>query len=375
MAAISSAHAMIDACHGAMAALLPFLIAEHDWSYAMAAALITAGSLAAALIQPGLGYLSDRRAVAPLMPVAIVVGAAGVGGMAVAPSFGLALVSAAAGGIALGAFHPEASRYASYLSGTRRATGMSLFAVGGNAGLALGPVAVTPTVALLGLPGALLLVLPAAAVALWLTIELPWLAGFRPLAATPGRPETAAVADDWQAFARLTVVVAARAFTFFGFLTFVPLYLVEVLGTSVATGNAALTVFLVGGASGTLLGGRLADRVGRRPVLVGGLLLIVPLTLAVLVSPVAVAMPLLCLLGVATVGTFSVTVVMGQEYLPGRLGVASGVIFGVSGGLGAAGAPVLGLIGDAYGVDITLLAVGMLALVGVTVALTLPRAQ
>jgi len=375
MAAISCAHAVIDSCHGALAALLPFLISARGWSYALAATLILAGSLTSAFIQPALGYVADRRAMALLMPIGLLVGATGVGCVAIAPSFVLAFVSATVAGIALGAFHPEGSRYAHYLSGSRRATGMSVFSVGGNAGLALGPIAIAPAVTLLGLRGAFVLVLPAALVATWLTTELPWLATFRSQAQRGERDARAGRSvpvSNWPAFRRLTVVVAARAFVFFGFLTFIPIYLVEVLEATPAEGNTGLSLFLVGGALGTLLGGRLADRIGRRPVLIGAMLLIVPPALALVTLDAAVAIPLLFVLGLVTVGTFSVTVVMGQEYLPSQIGVASGIIFGISGGLGALGAPLLGIVGDSYGIRTTLLVIGLLPLVGAAAAFTLP---
>jgi FSR family fosmidomycin resistance protein-like MFS transporter len=308
------------------------------------------------------------------MPLGILLACSGVALAAVAPTFALAFLATIASGLGVAAFHPEGSRYANYLSGSRRATGMSLFSLGGNAGFALGPVLVTPAVALLGLPGALLLVIPGAAVALWIAIELPRLHDFRPRPGAADAPGAhRAGEDDWPSFARLGVVIAARTFLFFGMLTFVPLYFVDVLHRSEEAGNTALIVFLTGGAFGTLVGGRLADRVGRRPVVTGSLALATPLMLLFLAVPAAAAIPLLFVTGAAVIASFSVTVVMGQEYLPNRIGIASGVTLGLAIGLGGLGAPLLGLLADAEGLKTMLMVAGLLPLIGVAATLTLPR--
>ena len=372
MAVVAAAHALADCCQSAVPALLPFLIAAKGWSYATASALVLAGAVASSIVQPAFGHFADRRSLAWLMPVGILVASVGVGLAAVAPSFPLAFAAVLVSGLGVAAFHPEGSRYANYLSGARRATGMSLFSLGGNAGFALGPALVTPAVALLGLPGALLIAVPGAAVALWIALELPRLSGFRP---APGAQAGALARgeDDWASFARLGVVIAARTVLFFGMLTFVPLYFVDVLGRSATTGNTALVAFLAGGAAGTLLGGRLADRIGRRPVVIGSLALATPLVLLFLTAPAALATPLLFVTGAAVIASFSITVVMGQEYLPNRIGVASGVTLGLAIGLGGLGAPLLGLLADAHGLEATLLVAGLLPLVGVAATLTLPR--
>jgi FSR family fosmidomycin resistance protein-like MFS transporter len=373
MAVVAGAHAMADCCQAAVPALLPFLIAQNGWSYATASALVLGSALSSSIVQPVFGHLADRRSLSWLMPLGILLACTGVGLVAVAPSFALAFAATIASGLGIAAFHPEGSRYANYLSGRRRATGMSLFSLGGNAGFALGPVFVTPAVALLGLSGALVLIVPGAAVALWIGLELPRLHRFRPRAEPGARGAGRAGEDDWPSFARLGVVIAARTFLFFGMLTFVPLYFVDVLHRSEEAGNTALIVFLTGGAFGTLVGGRLADRVGRRPVVMGSLALATPLMLLFLTVPAAAAIPVLFVTGAAVIASFSVTVVMGQEYLPNRIGVASGLTLGLAIGLGGLGAPLLGLLADAEGLQTMLVVAGLLPLIGVAATLTLPR--
>jgi FSR family fosmidomycin resistance protein-like MFS transporter len=143
-------------------------------------------------------------------------------------------------------------------------------------------------------------------------------------------------------------------------------------GASAALGNVALTVMLAAGAVGTLLMGPLADRFGRRAVLAWSMVVLCPLVLAfTFVGPYA-GMALLALVGAATVGTFGVTVVMGQEYLPGRIGLAAGVTMGLSIGLGGVGAPLLGLLADAGGLRTTMLAIAALPVLGLVLSLVLP---
>src|SRR3712207_5275540 len=119
----------------------------------------------------------------------------------------------------------------------------------------------------------------------------------------------------------------------------------------------SLSVMLFAGGVGTLLLGPLADRVGRRTVLAGSMLLLSPLIYAFAFSGPSTGMVLLALVGAATVGTFGVTVVMGQEYLPGRIGIAAGVTMGLSIGLGGVGAPVLGFLADRAGLPVTMLVI------------------
>jgi FSR family fosmidomycin resistance protein-like MFS transporter len=245
---------------------------------------------------------------------------------------------------------------------------MSLFSVGGNVGFALGPVLVTPLVLAFGLRGTVFVLIPTWLMAIVMVRELPRLAGFRP--ATPAATGTAAQHEDrWLPFSLLAGVIALRSFVYFGLVTFIPLYFVHVLHASKAIGNAALAAMLIGGAAGTLIGGPLADRFGRPAVLTGSMLLLPPLVIAFLASPPALAMAFAALAGAATIATFAVTIVMGQEYLPGRLGVSAGVTIGLSIGLGGVGAPLLGLLADADGlkaifVAIALMPLGALLLIG-----------
>jgi FSR family fosmidomycin resistance protein-like MFS transporter len=249
---------------------------------------------------------------------------------------------------------------------------MSLFSVGGNLGFALGPVLVTPLLLAFGLHGTVFVIIPTGLMALVLLKELPRLKTFRH-DLERGRVQREQHDEAWGPFAILAGVITLRSFIYFGMVTFIPLYYVNILHASKALGNVALTVMLLGGAAGTLMGGPLADRFGRRAVLGGSLLALPPLIVAFLLSGPVVALVFAGLAGMVTIATFAVTIVMGQEYLPGRLGVSAGVTIGLSIGLGGVGAPLLGVLGDSAGLRAVFETVAALPLAALALTLTLPR--
>jgi len=181
------------------------------------------------------------------------------------------------------------------------------------------------------------------------------------------------VPEHWGPFVRMIGVVTVRSFVYFGLVAFVASYYERVLDVSPALGNTALTLMLFGGAAGTLIMGPLADRFGRRTMLLASMLVLPPLVFCFTLAGPLAGMALLVFVGAATVGTFGITVVMGQEYLPGRIGLAAGVTMGLSIGLGGVGAPLLGLVADYAGLSFTMLVIAALPVLGLLLALTLPR--
>ena len=367
-------HLCVDLCQGAVPALLPFLASRRGYSYAELGALVLAATIASSVIQPLFGLLSDRSARAWLMPSGVLLGGVGVALVGVLPEFEATAAAIALSGVGVAAFHPEGARFANLVSGSRRGRGMSLFSVGGNAGLALGPVLTTPLVLAFGLPGTLgLVVLPllAAAVILWDLPRLQAPGGTAHTAATVAATGT----DAWGPFSRLGAVISLRTGIYFGLQTFVPAYFVTQFATSEAAGNVALTAMLVAGAVGTLVGGVLTDRLGARAVLVGSLAVALPLLVAFPLTGRTPATVLLAGVGFVTIASFSVTVVLGQEYLPNRLGLAAGVTLGLSIGLGGVAAAVLGLVADAYDLETVMWIIAALPVPALALALTLPRVR
>src|SRR5438045_659098 len=179
MAALSAGHLFTDIAQGSIPALLPFLIARDHLSYAAASALVLAATVSSSVVQPLFGHVSDRLSLPWLMPLGPALGGLGVALAGIAPSYGLTFAAIVLSGLGVAAFHPEGSRFANYVSGTRRASGMSLFSVGGNVGFALGPVLITPLLLIFGLHGAVFVILPTWLMSAFLIYELPRLKSFR----------------------------------------------------------------------------------------------------------------------------------------------------------------------------------------------------
>ncbi|MHB1836321.1 MAG: MFS transporter, partial [Solirubrobacteraceae bacterium] len=158
MAVLSAGHMFTDVGQGSIPALLPFLLVRDHLSYASASALVLAATISSSVIQPLFGHISDRRSLPWLLPLGPLVGGLGIGLIGIMPSFGLTFAAVLVSGVGVAAFHPEGSRFAHYVSGERRSSGMSLFSVGGNIGFALGPAIMTPAVLTLGMHGTLVVI-------------------------------------------------------------------------------------------------------------------------------------------------------------------------------------------------------------------------
>jgi MFS transporter, FSR family, fosmidomycin resistance protein len=373
MAALSSGHLATDLAQGSLPALLPFLADRFDLSYTMVGALVLAATISSSLIQPAFGLWSDARGALWLLPGGVALAGVGIGFASVAPSYALVMVGVLASGVGVAAYHPEASKFASYVSGRRRASGMSLFSVGGNVGFAIGPLLASFFVITLGLglDGGVLIALPGLVVAGGLLFVLPHLAGFAPAHEVHAARRASSPAQ-WWGLSLLLAVVGLRSLAHMGLFTFVPLYEHEVRGNSVAYGTWMLGLFLVAGALGTLLGGPLADRFGRRRVLLGSFLLSPVFIVVYVLAGGVVGAVSLFLAGMVVIGTFSVTLVMSQEYMPGRVGMASGLSIGLAIGLGGVSALALGGIADAVDLETAVLVTAAGPAVSILLTLLLP---
>ena len=372
---LATGHLWADFLQGAVPALLPFLIAERGYSYAAAGALVLASSVGSSLVQPLFGIASDRFALPWLMPFGLAIGGAGLAVVGLTESYPATVAAVAVGGLGVAAFHPEAARYANYVSRGQRGRGMSMFSLGGNAGFALGPLLVTPAVLAFGLHGTLLALIPLWLAAGLLVRELGRLRSFAPaqLRGDGGDGNGAAAErDHWGPFLRLASVVGLRSAVFFGLQAFIPIYFAVELGTSEAAGNGALSVMLIAGAAGTYLGGRLVDRLGRRVIVVGSMGALGPLLALMLIAGRWPATLLLAGVGFVVIANFSITVVMGQEYLPSRLGLASGITLGAAIGVGGLAAAALGALADSTSLQTTMWTIAVLPLPALLIALTLP---
>ena len=367
---LTVSHVVDDLYQGAVPALLPFLVVERGYSYAAATGITLAATVLSSVVQPAFGVLIDRRPLPWLTPVGLLVAGVGIGLAGVGDSYWWTWAAVALSGLGVAAYHPAAARAARAAAGAS-AQGMSWFAVGGNAGLALGPVLVTPVLLAYGVAGTPLLALPAVVTAAVL-LALHRRAGVvARRAAAAGRVRGAA-ADDWRSFGWLTVLVVLRSVGYFGVSSLLALYVMDRFGVSQATGAAVLTTFLAVGALGTLLGGWAADRYGRLIAVRIGYALCLPalaLLLAAPGPPAAVAAAVL--LGLGLYLPFSVQTTLGQEYLPNRIGTASGVTLGLAVSAGGAVTPALGALADAHGLSWVLITVFALPIAALLVSLRL----
>src|SRR6202035_5610808 len=308
-----------------------------------------------------------------LIPVGLSFAGLGVALTGLTHSYGLIFAAIAASGMGISAFHPEAARRVRYLGGSRAATSMSLFTVGGMAGFAIGPLLITPTLIAFGTRGAVLLALPVVIMSAAVTYQLPRLAA---VSASRNEGVVRSVADEgpeqWSSFSRLTVVVMLRSIVFFGLNTFVPLYWTGVLQGSKSGGGYALATMLTAVVIGTLIGGRMADRYGRRIVVVVSLAALTPLLFLFLDSHgLTLAALLLVPVGIVLAAATSVVVVMAQEYLPNRVGLAAGVTLGLSMTIGGLMMPLFGSIADHYGLSMAMFLLSLVPAIGWAISLTL----
>jgi len=373
---LAAGHLCIDLCQGAVPALLPFLIVERHLSYAAAASLVLATSLASSVIQPLFGSLADRFAAPWFMPVGLLLAGLGLAGAGVATDFWQIVLAMMISGVGVATFHPEAARWVNLVASQKRATAMSIFSVGGNLGFAIGPLLTTGLLLVFGLRGAALLLVPLVIVSLALILSFPRLLTYHQRTVKSTEKTKPAEANAWGAFSLLTVAIICRSIVFYGLNTFLPLYWIAVLHQSKSAGALALTVVLASGATGTLISGHLADRYGRRVVVLAGFALLTPLLLAFVTlgaANVPLSLVLLLPIGLALFAPASVTIVMGQEYLPGYIGTASGVTLGLAVSVGGITTPLFGHIADLYGVHASLVGLIFVPLLAVGATLALPR--
>ena len=370
IALLSLGHLVVDLNQGSLPAVLPFLKAAHQLSYAAAATIILAANLASSLIQPLFGYLADQTARRWMLPVSVLLSGVGLALTGLAPGYGALLVLVVAMGLGVAAYHPEGYRTATGVAGDRKATALSWFSLGGNVGLALGPPVIAGLVTTLGVTGSLGMLVPAAVVSLLLLAVLP---SFAP--APPPRVTRAAAAHGVNmpgAMTLLVLVVTIRSWTSLGFTTFVPFYYIDVLHADPRLVGPLLFVFLGAGALGTVAAGPLADRWGPRPFMQWVFVAAIPFGLLFLQTGGLLAFVMLGLFGAVLTSSFTVSVVLAQAYLPRNPGMASGLIVGFAIGTGGLGVTALGWVADHHGLPMALWTSALLPIAGFAATRFLP---
>ncbi|MEV0966521.1 MULTISPECIES: MFS transporter [unclassified Streptomyces] len=349
---LSVGHACVDVYQGAVAALVPFFVAERAYTYAAASGIVLAASLLSSVTQPLFGVVTDRRAMPWLLPVSTIVGGLGIALSGLSGSYALTLVFVAVGGIGVAAYHPESARVARIASKGSN-TAMGWFSLGGNLGFAFAPVLIAVVVGTGGLRLTPLLLFPAL---IGSALCLPVLRGMERTAATSSAPEPApARHDDWPSFTKLALAVVCRSIVFIGLSTFVSFYVRVRTGGGMAAGTAALFVLYLGGAVGTVLGGRLADRWDRVTVVRWSYLLTVLAVAGLVFVPGPAVYLFVALVSAGLYIPFSLQVTLGQDYLPNRVGTASGITLGLTISIGGLFSPLIGRLADATSLQTALM--------------------
>jgi len=363
-------HLVIDTNQGSLPALLPYLKTALGLTYTATGVIVLMANITSSLIQPLFGFLADKTARRWILPLSVFLSSLGIALSGVAPSYYAVLALVMVSGFGVAAYHPEGYRTATQVAGDRKATGVSIFSTGGNIGIAVGPPFITLLLTGFGMPGTLGMFLPGLLVAALLMAMLPGLS--RPM---PARAQDAALAPKTMVggMSLLVLVISIRSWTQLGFTTYMPFYYLEVLKGDPRMVGTLLAVFLGAGAVGTLIAGPISDRVGHRRYMVSVFFLAAPLAVAFLLVSGVWTFVLLAALGFVLVSTFTVSVVLGQAYMPRNLGMASGLIVGFAIGAGGVGATALGWVADHWGLSSALWISALMPILGCAVSLTLPE--
>lgn len=339
---LSVGHACVDVYQGAVASLVPFFVAERAYSYAAVSGIVLAASLLSSVVQPVFGVLTDRWAMPWLLPVSTLLGGLGIALSGVSGSYALTLVFVAVSGVGVAAYHPESARVAR-LASRGSHSGMGWFSLGGNLGFAVAPLMVAAVVATGGLRLTPLLVLPALVGAV---LCLPVLRALEQQQSAGAGAAVWAGADDRASFVKLSLAVVCRSIVFVGLSTFISLYAKERMGGSTAAGTAALFVLYLGGAVGSVLGGTLANRWDRVTVAGWSYLLTAGSVAGVVFVPGPALYLFVALTSAGLYVPFSLQVTLGQDYLPSRVGTASGITLGLTVSVGGLASPLIGSLAD-----------------------------
>jgi MFS transporter, FSR family, fosmidomycin resistance protein len=377
--AASVCHFLNDATQSLFTASYPIFRSGFDLSFGQIGLLTLAYQLSASILQPMIGLYTDRHPAPYSLPVGMGFSAAALVTLAFAPSYPAVVVGAALLGVGSSIFHPESSRLARLASGGAHGLAQSIFQVGGNIGSSVGPL----LVAFIVLAGgqrrlAWFAVLALSGIAI-LTRLSGWYAGVlrdRPRTHA-ARPVGSAIEGRvGRTMAILAALIFSKYFYIASFTTYYIFYLEDRFQAAPQTAQVCLFVFLGAVAIGTLIGGPVGDRIGRKTVIWGSILGILPFALILPYASLSLTIALSAIIGLILASAFPAIVVYAQELMPHRIGMVSGLFFGLAFGMGGLGAAVLGVLADYTSVEFVYKVCSFLPLIGMLAALlpeTKPR--
>ncbi|PZQ53394.1 MAG: MFS transporter [Novosphingobium pentaromativorans] len=374
--AISFCHLLNDMMQSLLPAIYPALKSDLKLSFGQIGLVTLAYQITASILQPLVGLYADKRPTPLALPGGTLFSLAGLTVLSAAHSYWLVLVGASLLGMGSSVFHPESSRVARMAAGGRHGLAQSLFQVGGNAGQALGPLAAALVVVRWGqssLAFFALLALLSGAV-LWNVAAWYRNHGLERLAA--GRSDALSGALPKGQAARGIAILLALIFSKYVYLasltSYFTFYLIHRFGLSVQNAQFHLFAFLAAVAVGTVMGGPLGDRFGRKYVIWFSILGALPFTLLLPYASLFWTGPLTVAIGLILASAFPAIVVFAQELVPGKVGMISGLFFGFSFGMGGIGAAVLGWLADRTSIETVYHICAFLPAIGLLTAL-LPR--
>ena len=367
---IGLCHLLNDTLQAVISAMFPILENSLGLTFTQLGFIAFTLNMVASVMQPVVGMYTDKRPMPYALPIGLASSMVGMFGLALAPNFWAILASVLFIGLGSAIFHPEGSRVAYLAAGPRRGLAQSIYQVGGNSGQALAPVITALVLVPLGQFGAIWFTL----IAGWAVIFLMYIA--RWYQSQVGRPMKVKAQNGEKkrdknlskaikaALIVLVFIVFARSWYQSVIANFYAFFAIENYGATIAQSQGYIFTFLLAGAIGTFLGGPIADRFGKRNVIIFSLLAAAPLALILPFAGPVMAIILLALLGILVLSSFSVTVVYAQELIPGKIGTMSGLIVGLAFGMGAIGSVVLGSLIDLIGLTPTMIATAFLPLLG-----------
>ena len=371
LAAICVAHLLNDLMQTLLPSIYPMIKTSYGLSFAAIGLLTFAFQVTASLLQPLVGMYTDKRPLPWSLPAGMVFTLVGLLLLAHAPNYLFLIIAACLVGTGSSIFHPESSRIARLASGGRYGMAQSVFQVGGNAGQALGPL----LVALIVLPGGQGRVAWFCSVAVLAMVILgavsPWYG--RAVAAGRKRAAVAGAGLPRGQVTRALIILIALVFSKFFYLaslsSYLTFYLIDTFHVSVRTAQVHLFVFLGAVAAGTLIGGPIGDRIGRKRVIWASIAGVLPFTLLLPHVGLAWTAPLTVVIGVVIASAQPAIIVYAQELLPGRTGTVSGLFFGLAFGMGGLGAALLGVLADLRGIGFVYQVCAVLPAIGLLAAL------
>ena len=379
MFAIGGCHLLNDSLQAVIPAMFPILEKDLGLTFTQLGLIAFALNIVASVLQPVVGFISDRKPMPFALPFGMASSFIGMAGLAFAPEYWVILLSVIFLGFGSAVFHPEGSRVSYMAAGSKRGLSQSIFQVGGNSGQALAPLISAFILVPLGQRGAALFLFVAALgifilskISVWYKEQLAQeklQKGKKVLLSSLPELTKRQVGG---ALALLLIIIFARSFYVTNMTSFYIFHLMEAYGLTIQTGQLYIFLFLAVGAAGTFFGGPLADRIGRKNVIVLSLLVPIPLAIALPYVPLFAVLILLALIGFFIMLSFSVTVVYAQELVPSKIGTMSGLTVGLAFGMGAIGGVVIGILMDSIGVYETMIVVSFLPIIGL-VGLGLPR--